>query len=405
LGCGLSVDAGTLVDFSRGSLPQQPDLVGWSSVSPRAGFAWQVPGLDRLSIRGAYFRLYSPLAGRYLDFGNPNSLGGTEYQWMDRNSDGRFQSGEEGTPLMRFGGPYSSISPALRRPYADEFNVGAEFRLARRTFASIHLFRRDDKQRLAAINTGVPPEAFTPVAIADPGPDGLAGTFDDGQLVVYEQDPATFGQDQYLLTNPAGLRILYTGLVAEAGAEWRGLMLRASFMATKAFGPTNPGDAVFENDPGVVGTLFSDPNTMVHAAGRTFTDRGYVGKIRATYRFPEALGRIELASAADYLDGLVFARHSLVTGLAQGPFLVATTVRGSPEGGNRSEYLINWNLRVFREFRLRMGRILPAIDILNVINSGNKIQEDNFSGPAFNLRLPIAIQESRSIRFQIRYEF
>lgn len=107
----------------------------------------------------------------------------------------------------------------------------------------------------------------------------------------------------------------------------------------------------------------------------------------------------------DYLDGLVFARHALVTGLTQGPFVVATTVRGSPEGGNRSEYVINWNLRIFREFRFRLGRILPAIDILNVINSGNKIQEDDFSGPSFNLRLPIAIQAPRSIRFQIRYEF
>jgi hypothetical protein len=199
--------------------------------------------------------------------------------------------------------------------------------------------------------------------------------------------------------------MLYTGLVAEAGAEWRSLMLRASFMATKAFGPANPGDAVFENDPGVIGALFSDPNTTVHSGGRTFTDRGYVGKIRATYKLPAAWGGMELASTADYLDGLVFARHSLVTGLTQGPFVVATTVRGSPEGGNRSEYVINWNLRIFREFRLRTGRILPAIDILNVINAGKKIQEDDFSGAFFNLRLPIAIQEPRSIRFQIRYEF
>jgi hypothetical protein len=40
-----------------------------------------------------------------------------------------------------------------------------------------------------------------------------------------------------------------------------------------------------------------------------------------------------------------------------------------------------------------------------VINAGKKIQEDDFSGAFFNLRLPIAIQEPRSIRFQIRYEF
>ena len=202
---GLSLDAGVLADFSRGSLPAQskgdgqfihpqtfparPDLIVWNSVSPRAGLAWQVPHLRRLILRGTYFRLFSPLAGRYLDFGNPNSLAGNVYQWIDRSSDGRFQLGEEGALLMRFGGQYSSIQPSLRRPYADEFNLGAEFALARRTFAGIHLFRRDEKQRLAAINTGVPSSAFTPVTILDPGPDGVAGTFDDRPLVVYAQNP------------------------------------------------------------------------------------------------------------------------------------------------------------------------------------------------------------------------
>ena len=102
-------------------------------------------------------------------------------------------------------------------PYSDEFDIGAEFRLAPRSVASIHLFRRDDKDRIAAIDTGVPAQAFTPVSILDPGPDGIPGTFDDQRLTVYAQNPATLGQDRYLLTNPAGLRMLNTGLVAEAG--------------------------------------------------------------------------------------------------------------------------------------------------------------------------------------------
>jgi hypothetical protein len=35
-----------------------------------------------------------------------------------------------------------------------------------------------------------------------------------------------------------------------------------------------------------------------------------------------------------------------------GPFLVASTVRGSPNGGNRAESTINWNTRVSRHFEL-----------------------------------------------------
>ena len=201
----LSLDLGAFADFSRGSLPAQsspagtfapartfapqPDLIVWNSLSPRAGAAWQVPHSHGLVLRGTYFRLDAPLAGRYLDFGNPNSLGGSAYQWIASNANDSFQPREQGSLLLRFGGPYSSISPSLHRPYSDEFDMGAEFTFAPRSVASIHLFRRDDKDRIAAIDTGVPAQAFTPISILDPGPDGIPGTFDDQRLTVYAQNP------------------------------------------------------------------------------------------------------------------------------------------------------------------------------------------------------------------------
>ena len=357
-----------------------------------------MPHIERLVLRGGYFRLYSPLAGRYLDFGNPNSLNGNVYQWIDRNSDGKFEPGEEGALLTRFGGAYSSISPSLRRPYADEFNLGAEFALAPRTFAGIHLFRRDDKQRIAAIDTGVPASAYTPVTIIDPGPDGIIGTFDDRPLVVYDQNPATLGQDHYLLTNPADLRTESTGFVAQVGSQWRTLLVHLSFAAEKTYGPANPGNAVFENDPGVVGALYMDPNTTVYAPDRSFTDRAYVGKMQASYRAPAAWGGIEFGSTVTYMDGLLFRRQLLITGLNQGPFLL-------PVGDNRAQYAADWNLRILRAFRLPHGKIQAAADIFNVINAGRKIQENDISGVAFNLRLPTVIQEPRQVRLLLKYEF
>ena len=152
----LAVDLGALADFSRGSLPAQSSpagpftparifsaqshLISWNSLSPRAGFAWRVPHTHGFIVRGAYLRLYSPLAGRYLDFGNPNSLGGTEYQWIDRNSDRWFQPDERGPLLLRFGGPYSSIAPSLGPPYSDEFDVGAEFAVVRKRLPPFNCF-------------------------------------------------------------------------------------------------------------------------------------------------------------------------------------------------------------------------------------------------------------------------
>jgi hypothetical protein len=393
----VSLDLGGLVDLARGS------SISWNSFSPRAGLSWQVPHSHGLVVRGAYSRRYVPLAGRYLDFGDSQSLSGLQYQWIDRNSDGRFQPGEQGPLLMRFGGRYSSISPSLGRPYADEFHVGAEIAVTRTTFASMHLFRSDDHDRIAALDVGVPAQAFSPVTVRDPGPDGIPGTFDDQRLTVYQQDTATLGQDRYLLTNPPGLNTRSMGFVAEARTQWHSLTLGASFLAEKTHGPTNPGDSPWANDPGVIGALLLDPNTSIYAAGRSFFDRAYVGKVQATYRLP--WGGIELGTVADYMDGVAFARQLLVTGLAQGPFLVATTVRGSPEGGNRAEHVTNWNLRARREFRLPFGRISGTADVMNVTNAGHRIQESDLSGPSFNLRLPVAIQAARAVRLGFRIEF
>jgi hypothetical protein len=243
------------------------------------------------------------------------------------------------------------------------------------------------------------------VSILDPGPDGIAGNFDDQKLTVYAQDPSTLGQDRYLLTNPAGLRMQNTGVLVEVGTQWKELALHASFVAEKAYGPTNPGDAVYQNDSGVIGALFMDPNTLINASGRTFVDRAYIGKVQAAYRLPRVLGGVEIASVANYMDGLAFARQLVVTGLPQGAFLVAATPRGSIQGGNRSQYALNWNLRLSRQFELPFGRLTVTGDVLNVTNDGQRLQEEDFSGPSFNLRLPVSIQAPRFARLGFRYDF
>ena len=416
-----ALDFGLTGDFSVASVPAQsspagvymparhiaarPDLISWNNISPRASFAISPRILRGLVLRGGYARQYAPLAGRYLDFGNPNSLGGLEYQWIDHNGDGVYQPGEMGQLLRSFGGPYSSIDSHLKRPYADDFNIGAEISLPWQSFAAVRLFRRDEKNRIAAIDAGVPMTAYHPIEILDPGPDGMPGTPDDQQLTVYAQDPSTLGKDHYLLTNPPDLRMLNTGFLAEIQSRWRNIQIHASFVAEKSYGPTNPGDTALENDPGVIGALFLDPNMSIHAAGRDYFERGYVGKLQFIAQLPKLLGGATLVNTVNYLDGLVFGRPLLVTGLPQGPLLVAATVRGSPEGGNRAEYVLNWNLRLSRAMPVPHGTLRLILDVLNVSNTNNRVQENDISGPTFNQRLPVAIEAARYLRFEVQYSF
>ncbi len=415
------IDLGVIGELSRGSLPSQTssagtfapardfparaDIIAWNTVSPHAGFTLAVPGFERLSVGGTYSRFYAPFAARYLDFANPNSLSGLVFSWNDINRDGIFQPGELGSLLRRFGGAYSGVSPSLHSPYSDEFDVYGAASLNSQASARIQLFRRDDRDRIVAMDTGIPAQAYRPIHILDPGPDGIPGTFDDRPLTVYQQDSSTFGGDQFLLENQPDLRMLYEGFTAELFTRYKQLDFHASFTAEKSFGPTNPGNGPIENDPGIGGALYQDPNTLINATGHDFFDRSFVGKIQMIYHLPSKIGGIELLSSAGYLDGLPFARELLVTGLAQGPMVVAATIRGSPEGGNRAEYALNWNLRLARSFAIARGQVRFSADLLNVTNSGNRIQENDVTGVNFNERLPVAIQAPRSIRFGVRYTF
>jgi len=86
-------------------------------------------------------------------------------------------------------------------------------------------------------------------------------------------------------------------------------------------------------------------------------------------------------------------------------FTVAGQGRGSPGGGNRAQHVENWNLRLSREWPLPVGRIVAVADLLNVTNADLAIRQEDLTGPAFNSRLPIAIEPPRFVRFELRYHF
>jgi hypothetical protein len=415
LGRSFSLDLDVSFDASNGSLPAQgppldgrefqfpahPDLIAWRTAEPRAAIAWQPPGARRVVIRGGYSRFFYPLAGRYLDFGNPNSLSGDEYRWVDANHDSQFFYDETTTLLRRFGGAVSEIDPHLKPPRVDEFFASAEWKLPHGFFVRARALRRIERDRIAAVNAGVPFSAYQPVAVLDPGADGRAGTSDDRALTVYEQNPATFGQDHFVLTNPRGLRMDQRGVVAEGGFNRRGLAMQASLYAGKSWGPTNPGNEIWENDSGVVGSLYADPNTMLNAGGRPAMDRSFAGKVWLSVPTPPRFGKLEIMNTAVFMGGYPYARRLPVTGLAQGPFLVDATPRGTAQG-YRTDPVCDWNLQVSRSF-FRSLRV--SAEFFNVLNSGASLRVDDLTGPQFSQRLPLDVQPPRFARASVSWEF
>lgn len=410
------VRAGLSLDSSNAFLPPQQSgagafaaarqfpgagsVISWTTLSPRVGAS--VPIIRRFggtTLSAGYARYYHVLPASYANYANPASLGGRVFLWNDLNQDGIFQPGEEKTLLRVFGGPYSSVDPNLRRPCTDEFAVGLDQQIGEWLFIEARGFRRDQKRLVDTVNVGVPASAYAPVAVFDPGNDNIPGTGDDQILAVYNQDPRTLGQDRYLLTNPPGLRSSYKGLEISIRRNLRERgFVSVSFTASKAVGPTNPGNTEFENDPGVIGSLFDNPNNLLNARGRMFFDRAYVGKIASYVRLPFGLYS---GSVIRYADGLPFGRKLIITGFNQGPFYVMATPRGEP-GGFRTQFDLSFDQRVGRDFAAGRLRLSAVVDVFNLLNSNRNLLEYDISGPLFPPRTPVGIQNPRVLRFGLR---
>jgi hypothetical protein len=89
--------------------------------------------------------------------------------------------------------------------------------------------------------------------------------------------------------------------------------------------------------------------------------------------------------------------------------VVDATSRGTllfnPLSGNRAEGVINANIRLSRKFHLPVGTFDAVLDIMNLVNSSYKLQENEVTGTSFNLRLPVEVQPARFARVQLRYAF
>ncbi|MBZ5514589.1 MAG: carboxypeptidase regulatory-like domain-containing protein [Acidobacteriia bacterium] len=397
----LSLPLGLRLDSSSGRAAGVASGIRWTTLEPRAGLVLPLRRRGP-TLRASWARYGHLLQGRYLDFGNPAALGGQVFRWDDANADLAFEAGEISTLLRRFGGPYSAIDPGLARPFTDEVSVGLEQELGSGFRAGVRFFRRDTHRRIAVSNVGVPFADYTPVNYLDPGNDGIPGTADDQVLALYNRNPGSLGQDFLLLTNPPGLHGSFKGFEVRLAKPLRRVWeFEASFTAMRTLAATSPGNSVFENDPGFVGALGTDPNTFVLDASRTYFDRAFIGKASGYYFAPKGF---QVGCVAKYYDGLPFGRLLFVDGFNQGPFFVRATPRAHP-GGFQTQFNLTLDTRVAREFRLRRGVLSGYFDVFNVLNLDKNTLEADLTGPSFASRVPLAIQAPRAARLGVEWRF
>ena len=161
------------------------------------------------------------------------------------------------------------------------------------------------------------------------------------------------------------------------------------YAANRGFGP-------LENDVGLLGEVFVNPNAREFAQGRVFTERGYTIKLASSYEFPRdttfgLIGR--------YQDGQHFARLVVNPALNQG----AEAVRAFRNGRTRFTFTMTVDARLQKGFMVGGRRLTAIVDAYNVFNQFLQIEEIAVSGATS--RQTSAIQPPIAVHVGIRIPF
>jgi hypothetical protein len=247
------------------------------------------------------------------------------------------------------------------------------------------------------VNSAFRADNYSVTYVEDPGLNS-ALPVDDQLVPIFNRLPASFGTDSYVLQNVDGniARDHGLDLVLERVFDGRwGMLIGATAHKSNGAGG-NRGFRPDENDQGVLGEAFSDPNANTNARGRLFHERGYVVKWSAMYQLPF---RLRGGTVARYQDGQHFSRVVLAPNLNQGPDFIPAL----PRGLTRFTYVFTLDTRLERQLRIGGRDASLIVEVFNMLNTNNEVEEDEVTRASF--RAPTAVQPPRSLRLGVRFTF
>lgn len=375
--------------------------VEWLNFLPRASLTLPIEQGKRGFLKIYYGRTALSLPLNYLRWGNSSSEGCLIYSWDDRNGNRIPETQEMGRLLRREGPFFSRLDANLKRPITTEFVASLVVRLKQDYFLSLSASTRLTKNLIESENIGIPETAYEKLILEDSGDDRIWGTHDDLTLPLFNRPSSALGKDFFLLTNPDA---------ANRTSRYRGLdlvFLRRfhtrnifyfSFTATEAFGTTSPGNTEWENDDALIGWLYDDPNSLLHARGRLRFDRAYTARLGMSLSLP---GAVRAGLILKYYDGQPFARKILVTNLNQGPIYI----QAFPRGIARYEFNMTADARLEKTIAAGNWKFQFFLEGYNLFNQHLATEENEWTSDLFPLRYATEIQPPGVFRLGLKVEF
>jgi len=345
-----------------------PEVKGFNNLAPRLGATYDLAGDGKTVVKAAFGRYYFNPGVNLADAVNPNASDAyADYTWNDLNGDRSWQRGEEVTLTFRQGGAGNvAIDPNLKNSYTHEASAFVERELLKDVGVRAGFVWKKDYDGYQTMNVDRPASAFSqPTSVADPGPDGRAGTSDDGVISAFNLDDLARGTRNVTMNVP-GFQGTYKTVEAALSRRFRGKWsLVASFAHTwtdefargyfnQIFGTLGSGASL---QAGSTGAFPNSPNDRNH---NEFTS--WNAKVHGSY---EPGWGVRLTPVLRYQAGQAFGRI-LSARLNYGTQAILV----EPIGTRRQDDVVIIDLRAEKKLQLAgKARLGLFVDVFNATNS------------------------------------
>ncbi len=369
--------------FSAAESISRKDVISWNNLAPRVGLVYDIFGHHKAAIKVGYGRYHHQISSGFVDTVNPLGLAGKGYNWVDRNRDGKFQPGEEGSLLFAFGGNINSVDPNLKRPRTDEVTAGVDWELPASIKLSVNGVFRWGRNLIALAEVGIPQNTtgYNQTIGIDPGPDGKTGTSDDKQVTVFNQKPEYAGKNARFETNPSDFQSDFKGvevsLQKRFSHRWQGMLayayshdnLSSSSVTIAEYGGEEEGAGGVGFGSGA--NPFQDPNAKINnTSGPSFFRRTHSLKMSGNYEIPKV--ELNLAAVFKVQSGTPYGRIVTLSTDANGvPFNQGPiTFFAEPRDSHEFPTIVYMDFRIGKFFKVgKKNRIEVDGDFFNIFNA------------------------------------
>jgi hypothetical protein len=403
----LTLNAGLRFDRYTNYVPAQlgpqghefPEIVGpgWNNLAPRVGIAYSLTADSKTVAKANFGKFWENPGFTLSSLMNPNPNNNfTRYNWLDPNpiynAQGLpiYEGPQQLGSVVSISGATSTFDPAvtpapnLQNQYTLQASGYLEREIAQGFGLRTGFVWNGMRNQYTTVNVSQPFSAFNqPITAANPGPDGRAGTADDGRAVTaYNLNPSFVGLPvvQQIQNGITRNNDYYTW-------EISGIKRRSNHWSLIAS---------FSNLWSRVGAVVLTPNELIN----TTNGRDYFSE-----------WQVRISSTLDLPAGVELS--PMYRGQAGAPFAPTFTTRLNynsgvvMKAGLRGDYAADivhvFDLRAQKVFRFGGKSARGIFDIYNILN-GNAVQSETTSYGSNYLR-PTVISGPRTVRFGVRFEF